>query len=203
FIMVSIAAITSVISLIEVVTQFIVQKTRLTRKKSALIIASLVLIISIPIGISLGRVGILGQTGINLFGFDLLTFLDETTNAVLMPLGAFAACFGIGWLFGKKNSLKDWFSPMTLLNNLKQDGLDLGKFGIVFAGMVKYVTPVLILFLDVAGIVTNVTKNPNYWFIVIFALLIIIASIAVYFAFFKNKELGDNALELEKEKTVQ
>ena len=69
--------------------------------------------------------------------------------------------------------------------------------------MVKYVTPVLILFLDVAGIVTNVTKNPNYWFIVIFALLIIIASIAVYFAFFKNKELGDNALELEKEKTVQ
>ena len=116
FAMVSIAAVTSVISLVEVVTQFIVQKTRLTRKKASLIITLLIFVISIPVGISLGRVGILEEAGINLFGFDLLTFLDEASNSVLMPLGAFAACFGIGWLFGKKNNLKDWLSPKTLVN---------------------------------------------------------------------------------------
>ncbi len=204
FIMVFIAAITSVISLIEVVTQFIVQKTKLTRKKSALIISALALAISIPIGISLGRVAILGDTsGINLFGFDLFTFLDETTNAVLMPLCAFSACFGIGWLFGKKNSINDWFSPKSLLDNLKTDGLDLGKFGMVFAIMVKYVTPLLILFLEIAGIVTNVSNNPNYWFVVAFAFIIICVCIAIYFAFFKNKYLGDNALELEKENALK
>ncbi len=203
FAMVAIAAITSVISLIEVVTQFIVQKTRLTRKKASLIITALVFAISIPIGISLGKVGILEQEGINLFGFDLLTFLDETTNAVLMPLGAFSACFGIGWLLGKKNSTKDWFSPKTLANNLKNDGLDLGKFTTIFAVMVKYITPILILILEVAGIITNVTANPNYWFVVLFALLIIAVGVVVYFIFLKNKNLGNNALEIEKENLIE
>ncbi len=203
FAMVTIAAITSVISLIEVVTQFIVQNTRLTRKKSSLIITLLIFAFSIPIGISLGRVGILEESGINLFGYDLLTFLDESSNTVLMPLGAFAACLGLGWIFGKKESKKDWFSIKTLSSNLKNDGLDLGKFTTVFAVMVKYVTPVLILILEVAGIITNVNTNKNYWFIVLFALLIITVGVIVYFKFFKNKELGDNALELEKEKTLE
>lgn len=203
FAMVAIAAITSVISLVEVVTQLIVQKTKLTRKKSALIVIALAFAISVPVGMSLGKVAILETEGINLFGFDLLTFLDEATNAVLMPLGAFAACFAIGWLFGKKNSVKDWFSPKTLLNNLKEDGLDLGKFGMIFAVMVKYVTPVLVLFLDIAGIITNVTKNPNYWFIVGFALLLVGACTAFYFAFLRKGDLGNNELELLKEQQLE
>lgn len=199
FTMVAIASVTSVISLFEVSTQFIVQKTKLTRKKATLILSGIALAISIPIGISLGRVGILEEAGLNLFGFDLLTFIDEATNAVLMPLGAFGACFAIGWLFGKKNTLKDWFSPKTLANNLKEDGLDLGKFNLIFAIMIKYVTPVLILILDIAGIITNVSKNPKYIAIVTFASLLIIVSVVFYFIFFKNSNTGTNEDELLKE----
>lgn len=197
FAMVTIAAITSVISLVEVVTQLIVQKTNMTRKKSALIIIAIAFTLSIPIGISLGRVGILEVSGLNLFGFDLLTFLDEATNAVLMPLGAFAACFAIGWLFGEKKSKKDWFSVNVLSNNLQNDGLKLGKFNKPFAIMVKYVTPVLILFLDIAGIITNVSKNPKYWFVVGFALLLIVVSIVIYFVFLKRTDTGTNLDETE------
>ncbi len=199
FSMVSIAAITSVISLIEVVTQLIVQKTKMTRKKSALIIGIISFAISIPVGISLGRVGILETKGLNLFGFDILTFLDEATNAVLMPLGAFAACFALGWLFGEKKTVKDWFSVNTLVKNLNDDGLKLGKFDKVFAVMIKYVTPVFILLLDVAGIITNVSKNSKYWYIVGFAGLLVIASIIVYYLFLKNTNTGTNADEIEKQ----
>ena len=63
--------------------------------------------------------------------------------------------------------------------------------------MVKYVTPLLILFLDVAGIITNVTKNPKYWFVVGFALLLIAISVIVYFIFLKNTNTGTNADEIE------
>ena len=196
FTMVAIAALTSVISLVEVVTQFIVQKTKIDRKISTLIIITIAFTISIPVGISLGKFGINADpTGLNLFGFDLLTFLDEATNSVLMPLGAFGACLAIGWLFGKKKSIKDWLSPKALLNQLKDDGLNIGGFSMVFAVMVKYVTPILILFLDVAGIITNVTANPNYWFIIGFAGLLLIASIVIYFTAMKNADLGDNSKE--------
>ena len=199
FAMVSIAAITSVISLVEVVTQLIVQKTKMSRKKSALIVMAVAFAISLPVGISLGRVAILEEAGINIFGFDMLTFFDEATNAVLMPLGAFAACFAIGWLFGEKKSLADWFSPKALAVRLKEDGLDLGKFSVVFAVMIKYVTPILILFLDIAGIITNVTGNVKYWAVVGFAALLIVVSIVIYFVFLKNSNTGCNADELAHE----
>ena len=65
--------------------------------------------------------------------------------------------------------------------------------------MIKYVTPVLILILDIAGIITNVSKNPKYIAVVAFATLLIIASIVIYFLFFKNSNTGTNEDELLKE----
>ena len=61
FVMVDIAAITSVVSLIEVVTQFVIQKFHAHRKRAALIVASVCFVVSIPIGISLGHVAILEE----------------------------------------------------------------------------------------------------------------------------------------------
>ena len=70
---------------------------------------------------------------------------------------------------------------------------------LVFAVMIKYVTPVFILLLDVAGIITNVSKNSKYWYIVGFAGLLVIASIIVYYLFLKNTNTGTNADEIEKQ----
>lgn len=63
FLMVVIAAITSVMSLIEVATQFVIQKFRPAGKVSALIVAGVCFLVSIPIGISLGHVAILEESG--------------------------------------------------------------------------------------------------------------------------------------------
>ena len=88
FVMVDIAAITSVVSLIEVVTQFVIQKFHVHRKRAALVVACVCFVVSIPIGISLGHVAILEESSPALFGLDWLTFFDEVTNTVLMPVCA-------------------------------------------------------------------------------------------------------------------
>lgn len=191
FAMIVIAAVTSVISLVETGVQFVIQKFKIERKKATLFVCCLCALVSIPVAWSVGG-AFDGQ--ILIFGYDILTFMDEMTNTVLMPIGAFCSCFAIGWLVDKKLT----FSPKKTLLTLKNDGLDLHPtFTKIFVVMVKYVTPLLILFIEFAGVITNVTKSSTYWFVIAFAALLAVISIVVYFLAFVNKETGTNADELE------
>lgn len=193
--MVVIAALTSVISLMEVVAQFVIQKFKLNRKKATLVVCIIGFLISVPIAWSVGGAF---NGAITLFGFDLLTFFDETTNTVLMPVSAFMSCLAVGWFIDGKKSLKEKINPMNTLKTLEDEGLHLGKFGKLWIVMVKYVTPLLILLVEVLGVMGKVKDNgSNYWYIVGFAGIIIAISLAVYFIFFKNSYTGENKDELE------
>lgn len=192
FAMVVIAALTSVISLLEVSAQFAIQKFRLNRTKATLVVSALCFVISVPITWSTG--GAFDGT-INVFGFDLLTFLDEMTNTVLMPLGAAGSCIAMGWLLDKKLTL----NPMKTLHTLRAEGLSLGKIERVYIIMLKYITPLLILFMDVMGIITHVTASPSYWWIVGAALMLIALAAVVYFIFLKKSETGTNEDEIIKQ----
>ncbi len=203
FSMVSIAAITSVISLFEVVTQFIIQKFKMPRKKAILIMAALCFVISIPIGISLGKVLNL-DTSMTIFGENWLDFLDKITNVVLMPLGALGACIAIGWCTFKGEKRSDFFNPMYLCKALEEDGLKLGWFGKIFAVMVKYVTPLLILVVEVFGVIEFIvptvngerTFSGNGLGIVLTAYGLFALTVAIYFIFLRKRETGTNADEL-------
>ncbi len=199
--MVVIAALTSVISLFEVITQFIIQKFKVRRKKAILIVAILCFVCSIPIGISLGY-DICGVDAMRLFGQNVLDFLDQVTNIVLMPVCAFGSCVVVGWFIDKKLT----FNPMKTYKSLTEDGLEIGKIGKFFTVMIKYVTPFLILFVEVFGArdlmwpadkITGVRAfSTNGLAVVLTAVLLIVISIAIYFAFFKNKNNGTNEDEL-------
>ena len=136
FSMIVIAALTSVISLFEVVTQFVIQKFKVHRKKAILIVSAITFLISIPIGISLGF-AMNGQNKLILCQENLLDFFDLVTNNILMPLGALGACITIGWLLEKPKKARQRFSPMNLYRTLKEDGLDIGFFGKIFIAPVK------------------------------------------------------------------
>ena len=196
FAMVTIAALTSVISLLEVATQFVIQKFKIKRKVATLSLALFCFIVSILVGWSVGGAF---NGAITLFGFDILTFFDEITNTVSMPIGACLSCFAIGWLI-EKGPIKQRFNPMNTYRALKEDGLDLGKTGKVFAVMVKYVTPVLILLLEVFGIIAKfgeyATQSLNFGWVLLGAALLITIGIAIYFIFFKNAYTGTNEYEL-------
>ncbi len=206
FAMVVIAALTSVISLLEVATQFIIQKFKIKRKFAILVVSLITFALSIPISISLG-LALNGIEAMQIFGRDLLTFLDDVTNVVLMPLGALGACLAIGWFTFKGNDKKDILNPMFLNARLEDDGLNLGWFGKVFAVMVKYVTPLLIIVVEVFGVIEFIFPtakggkfDANGLGLVLTSYAICAICILVYFFLFKNSETGVNADELELEK---
>ena len=176
FLMVAIAAITSVVSLVEVVTQFVIQKFKISRKKAAVIPMIIVMLISIPVSLSLGG-------HFTLFGFDLLTFFDEITNTVLMPVCALAVCLAAGYGI-KKKEFADNIVP--------------GKpaFGSFISFMTRFVTPLLILVVAIFGVVSNTSANLQYYAVINSAFLLAAACFAIYFLCIHGKETGCNADEL-------
>ena len=190
FAMVVIAALTSVVSLVEVVTQFIIQRFRVRRTVAATAVALICLVISIPVGISLGTVGVAEQAGISIGGLDLLTFLDDVTNIVLMPVCAFFACFAIGWIIG----------PRTAMNEMEDGATRLGFLRRIFPAMVRYLTPALILVVEVGGVVDKIkaaaaTGKPGHWIVVLTAYALLGIFALIYFLLFKNTNTGDNSVE--------
>ena len=150
FIMVDIAAITSVVSLIEVVTQFVIQKFHAHRKRAALIVAGVCFVVSIPIGISLGHVAILEEASPALFGLDWLTFFDEVTNTVLMPVCALFSCIVVGW----------FITPRRAVAEIEAGGTPMsGWLKKVYAVMIRFVTPALILIVEIGGLQSEIAAG--------------------------------------------
>lgn len=185
FVMVTIAAITSVVSLIEVVTQFAIQKYRISRKRAALVVGVIGFLVSIPIGISLGHVAILEESGPALFGLDWLTFFDEVTNTVLMPVCALFACLCAGWIL----------KPERVIREIEESGTVMHPFlKRSYAFMIRYITPLLILIVEIGGLYSEIQEGR--YAVVIFAMILIAVCIGVYFALFKDTYTGVNADEL-------
>ena len=91
---------------------------------------------------------------------------------------------------------------MHTLRTLKAEGFDLGKVGAVFAVMVKYVTPLLIVLVEVVGIIDKTkyyatVKNLNFYWIIIFSAILLALCVGIYFIFFRNSYTGVNADELD------
>ena len=184
FAMVVIAALTSNLSLIEVVNQFTIQKFHADRKKAALVVGLICFAVSIPVGISLGHVAILEESSPALFGLDWLTFFDEVTNTVLMPVCALFACIAVGWIIKPKEAIKEIEEEGTKFPSwLKK----------VFPAMVKFVTPALIIIVEISGLKSEI-EGGNLAVIVFAYALIAIAAI-IYFALLRNIDTGTNADE--------
>ena len=190
FAMVAIAAVTSVISLMEVVTQFVIQKFHILRKRATLVVTGICFAVSIPVGISLGY-ALNGTEALLIFGNNWLDFFDIVTNTVLMPVCALFACVAVGWLIGAEKATSE----------IEADGTSLGRFRPIFEVMVKYVTPILILVVEIFGLIDLIApKNDagvrifsgNGLGIVLSAYLLLGICAGIYFLFFRNSYTGTN-----------
>lgn len=190
FAMVVIAAVTSVISLMEVVTQFVIQKFKLNRKIAIGVVSIIAFAISIPVGISLGS-ALNGGDVMFIFGMNLLDLLDTITNTVLMPVTAFFACITVGYIIGGKKAA----------NEIENTGTPLGWFKNVFVFMVRYITPILIAVVEIFGVLDLVfpgfkSFSGNGLGIVLTAYALVGIAAGIYFLFLKDTYTGENADEL-------
>lgn len=200
--MVAIAALTSVISMLEVMTQFLIQRWSITRKKAIKAVGAVAYAVSVPIGISLGY-SISGREGMTVAGRNLLDLFDLAVSSVFIPVCALGACIALGWCAFKWKNAKEALSCGALRDKLREDGLELGRFGKLFALMIKYVAPPIIIFIDVIGIIDIVfpsvegqrTFSANGLAIVAVTCAFVGAAVAFYFLRLKDRDTGTNADE--------
>ena len=135
FVMVTFAALTSSISIMEAVVASFMDQFKLSRKNATLVVAGYTLI-----------AGIVVCLGYNVFYFDLtlpngtvgqiLDVLDYLSNYILMPVVAIATCLLVGWVV----------KPKTIIDEITIGGIGFRREKL-YVVMIKFVTPIMLLFL--------------------------------------------------------
>ena len=133
FLLLSLAALTSLISLHEVSTAFFHEELVITRKKAALLVTVTTCIIGVFCSLSLGAVG----HSLEFFGRSLFDWFDFVTGQIFLPIVGFLTCIFIGWFVPHK-VVHDEFTNWGTLR---------GRFFHFYIFLVKYVCPICILFI--------------------------------------------------------
>ncbi len=97
YILLAVAALTSTISLHEVVTAYLHEEFKMTRKKAARIVTACCTFIGVLSSLSLG----VGKE-LTLFGMSLFDFFDYVTAKLMMPIGGLLIAIFVGWYLNKK-----------------------------------------------------------------------------------------------------
>ncbi len=140
FILVTLAALTSSISLMETVTAVVMEKFKLGRVVSCLIV--------IAVTLALGMLSVLGYStwsGVKIAGMQFLDFFDFITNNVMMPVLAFLTCILIGY------AAKTTYVEEEVLHGEKKF-----KAKLLFRVMIKYVCPVCMIIILLTPFITTI-----------------------------------------------
>ncbi|MBQ8988302.1 MAG: sodium-dependent transporter [Prevotella sp.] len=129
----SMAALTSLMSLHEVSTAFLQEEMHITRKRAALLVTVSCIVMGAVCSLSLG----VGKEML-LFGKTLFDLFDFVTGQLFLPLVGFLTCIFIGWFVPHK-VVKDEFTNWGTLRN--------GTMFHIYLFLVKYVCPICILFI--------------------------------------------------------
>jgi NSS family neurotransmitter:Na+ symporter len=130
YVLLSLAALTSLISLHEVSTSFFYEEFQLSRKKGAVIVTVTTFVIGAFCSLSLGDMNYLSVGGKSLF--DVFDFV---TGQIFLPIGGFLTCVFLGW-FVPLQTVRDEFTNWGTLS---------GRFFGIFVFLVRYVCPLAIL----------------------------------------------------------
>ena len=102
FILISIAAISSSVSLIEPFTAWVEEQKILSRKLGVLILGLLAWLLGLG---SIFSFNIWKE--VTFFGFDFLSLMDLLTNNIMLPLGGLTICMLVGWVLDKEQIRKE------------------------------------------------------------------------------------------------
>jgi NSS family neurotransmitter:Na+ symporter len=144
FFLVLIAALTSGISLMEVVTAYMVDERGMSRRMAAVVFGGVIFLLGIPSALSSGAseffthftsragalVGLGTGTGAGMSFFDLAYHISAD---YMLPVGAFLCCIFIGWAVGKRIALSE-----------VHDGNQTFVTGPIWFILVRYLTPFLV-----------------------------------------------------------
>ncbi|MDR1154876.1 MAG: sodium-dependent transporter [Bacteroidales bacterium] len=140
FILLCIAALTSAISLLEVVVSFCVEEMHLRRGRATALVAVCVFLPGALCSLSLGIV-----PGLQLFGKSFFDLMDFTSSNLLLPVGGFFISIYAGWILKKHITVRE----LTSYGAKKFSCLR------VFFFLIRYLVPAAILVVFISGLIRN------------------------------------------------
>lgn len=130
FVLLCIAALTSAISLLEVVVSFCVEEIRIKRLWATIFVALAVFALGILCSLSLGI-----MPGLQLFGKSFFDLMDFSSSNIFLPVGGFFISVYAGWVLKKRITAKELANGGILTFPLLR----------VFFFLIRYIVPVAIL----------------------------------------------------------
>ncbi|MCB0394229.1 MAG: sodium-dependent transporter [Bdellovibrionales bacterium] len=110
FLLVTFAALTSAVSILEVPVAYFSEKKGWGRKKTTTLIGAIIFLLGIPCALSFNVMGEFKIIGLNVF--DLF---DKFSSNILLPVGGMIIALFFGWVLGEKavNSALDGYPPIA------------------------------------------------------------------------------------------
>ena len=136
----SLAALTSLMSLHEASTAFLHEEMKVTRYRGAAVVSAIGAVIGVVSSLSLG-----GYDALQLFDMSLFDVFDFVTGQIFLPIGGFFTCLFVGWYLPKRIIHDELTNGGTLRSRIFRP----------FLFSVRYVCPlcILLIFLHQLGII--------------------------------------------------
>lgn len=140
FILLAVAALTSTVSLLEVVVAFASEELKMSRQKATIIGAISIWLVGIITTLSFSEL-----SDVKIFNLSIFDLLEYVAANILLPLGALLIVIFLGWFLGKK----------IIANELSNEGSLKLRFLGMFVFIIKYIAPIAIalVFLNSIGII--------------------------------------------------
>ncbi|MDR1796570.1 MAG: sodium-dependent transporter [Clostridiales Family XIII bacterium] len=140
FILVFIAALTSLISILQVPLALLEDRFGFSRGKGLVVVTAIAVVFGVPSVLAFGPLA-----DFQVFGTDYFTFLDRFANNILLPIAALLGCLFIAFRMGVAASTKEF------LEGAGNDGHFLAR---VYPFAIRFIAPVAIaiILLRAAGV---------------------------------------------------
>ncbi|MCP4179209.1 MAG: sodium-dependent transporter [bacterium] len=137
FVLMTLAALTTAISILEVVVAFLVGGFKISRKYATLISAGIITLLSIPCALSFGP-----MNNFKIFGKTVFALFDYVTANYCNTLASFLFVVFAAWYLGSKQ-VKD---------EVTNGGTVSARYYPAFIFIIKFISPIVILFVFLKGI---------------------------------------------------
>lgn len=137
FLLLTVAALTSSISILEVVVAYFHEELKMKRKVATIIATALIMLLGIICSLSMGIF-----KDYTFFDLNLFDLMDWISANLLLPLGGLFISLFIGWKFGRKKVQAE----------IEKGGSISQRFLAVFMFLVKFIAPIAIAIVFLSGI---------------------------------------------------
>lgn len=155
FIALTVAALTSSVSLLEVVVSYLIDQKNMKRKQAVYLTSAIMVVTGILSSLSLGM-----MSGVHLFGVGVFDFFDILTDKIFLAIGGMLLAIFVGWVVKKED----------LYDELTNQGTVKFKLFEVWYVCIKYLIPLAVAIVAYFGII-SITQTS----LMIFGLFIVVA----------------------------